>query len=523
MTTKKSLQIFSFQSLKTKFAVSIALLILLLLTTLGGFLIRTQSNQIKTQIYQNARSFIELSAAPLIESFETYFLTENNLFFQRDIRQFLSQNPDIRNISVFNFEGTGLYTYLAEAKVQTNLTRIQSAWPSVLLTDGQVIYIKKDAVGEYSYVDSNGSPLDMQITSQSIVNFTYPLTPKYNLLYDITYNNLASRVWESTLVTIISLLLALVISIYFAFVLATKVTNPISELSQVVNKIAQGKLSFRAKNQSQDEVGQLAKDVNQMAKDLKKATEAKVYQARVTKELELATSIQKRLLPMFIPKLIGLDVDAQVISAEEIGGDVFDVLQAPDGTNFLYVGDVTGHGVPAGILASVSNALLLNNLEKNDLVDITDRLNEILVKKSSPNLFITLAIIKHTIKNKLSYISAGHEQIIQYHAKTKQTSMLEAGGIAAGLFAGMRAKLTERKIDAKPGDVLIMYSDGIPEAWLNKTDQYGFDRLQETLAQACQKHDSAKDIKQFILDDVLQSIKGMPQADDITLMVIKVT
>jgi len=194
MTTKKSLQIFSFQSLKTKFAVSIALLILVLLTTLGGFLIRTQSNQIKTQIYQNARSFIELSAAPLIESFETYFLTENNLFFQRDIRQFLSQNPDIRNISVFNFEGTGLYTYLAEAKVQTNLTRIQSAWPSVLLADGQVVFIKKDAVGEYSYIDSNGSPLDIQITSQSIINFTYPLTPKYNLLYDITYDNLASRV-----------------------------------------------------------------------------------------------------------------------------------------------------------------------------------------------------------------------------------------------------------------------------------------------------------------------------------------
>ncbi len=523
MINKQSLQIFNFRSLKTKFAVSITLLILLLLSLLGAFLIQTQSKQIKTQIYQNARSFIELSANPLVESFETYFLTENNLFFQRDIRQLLSQNNDIANISVYNFEGTGLFAYETTNQKPIHIDRIQSAWPSVLLDSGDVIYIKKDTVGQYAYVDFNGQDLGFQLTDQSIVNFTFPIAPKYNIVYDITYKNLAQRVWQSTVVTIATLLLALIISIYFAFVLATKVTNPIAELSKVVNKIAQGKLSFRAQNKSSDEVGQLAKDVNQMAKDLKKATEAKVYQARVTKELELATSIQERLLPMFIPQLKGLDVDAQVISAEEIGGDVYDVLQSSDGSNFLYVGDVTGHGVPAGILASVSNALLLNNLEKNDLVDITDRLNEILVKKSSPNLFITLAIIKHTIKNKLSYISAGHEQIIQYHAKSQTTSMLEAGGIAAGLFAGVRNKLIERPIKAQKGDVLIMYSDGIPEAWLNKTDQYGFDRLQEILAEACQKHDSAKDIKQHILDDVLQSIKGMPQADDITLMVIKVT
>jgi len=523
MKNKQPLQIFNFRSLKTKFAFTITCLILALLTLLGAFLIHTQSNQIKTQIYHNARSFIELSANPLIESFETYYLTQNNLFFERDIRQFLSQNPDIANISIYNFEGTGLFTYQANNNSPIATERIQSAWPSVILETGEQVYIKKDAVGEYSYVDSDGRDLGIELSNQSIINFTFPIAPKYNVVYDITYKNLTQRVWQSTVVTLATLLLALIVSIYFAFLLATRVTNPIAELSKVVNKIAQGKLSFRAKYHSSDEVGQLATDVNQMAKDLKKATEAKVYQARVTKELELATSIQERLLPMFIPQIKGLDVDAQVISAEEIGGDVYDVLQSPDGTNFLYVGDVTGHGVPAGILASVSNALLLNNLEKNDLVDITDRLNEILVKKSSPNLFITLAIIKHTVKNKLSYISAGHEQIIQYHAKSKTTSMLEAGGIAAGLFTGVRNKLIERPIKAQKGDVLIMYSDGIPEAWLNKTDQYGFDRLQEILAQACQQHESAKDIKQHILDDVLQSIKGMPQADDITLMVIKVT
>ena len=516
-------KIFSFSSLKTKFAVSIAILITVLLALLGTFLIKTQSNQIKFQIFQNARSFIELSANNVVESFETYYLNQNDLFFQRDIRQLLSQNQDIENISVFNFEATGLYSHNPNSPSVITIERIQSALPSVLLMDGTIVYINKTTEGIYEYVDENLQPLNIELKYQSIQNITYPVAPKYNIVYKLTYKNLAAKVWQSTLVTLISLLLALIISIYFAFVLATKVTNPISELSKVVNKIAQGKLSFKSKYKSQDEVGQLAQDVNQMAKDLKKATEAKVYQARVTKELELATSIQKRLLPMFIPKLDGLDVDAQVISAEEIGGDVFDVLQSPSGDNYLYVGDVTGHGVPAGILASVSNALLLNNLEKNDLVDITDRLNEILVKKSSPNLFITLALIKHTIDKKLSYISAGHEQIIQYHAKDNSVSQLEAGGIAAGLFSGMRSKLIERPINANKGDVLIMYSDGIPEAWLNKTDQYGFERLQETLKFAAQKFSTAKEIKEYILNDVLDAIKTMPQADDITLMVIKVT
>ena len=522
---KKSLvpKILNFSSLKTKFAVAITALILVLLTALGSFLIRTQSNQIKFQIFQNARSFIELSASNVIGSFETFFLSQNDMFFQRDIRQLLSQNTDIKNISVFNFEGTGLYSHSPNTSTDISRERIQSANPSVLLENGDVIYITKNSAGEYQYVDDNMQSLDTEIKFQTIQNFAYPVIPKYNVVYDFTYKNLAQRVWQSTVVTIFSLLIALCVSVYFAFVLAHKVTNPIKELSVVVNKIAQGKLSFRAKNKSADEVGQLAHDVNQMAKDLKKATEAKVYQARVTKELELATTIQNRLLPMFIPQLDGLDVDAQVISAEEIGGDVYDILKAPNGDDYLYVGDVTGHGVPAGILASVSNALLLNNIEQNSLVDITDRLNEVLVKKSSPNLFITLALIKHTVKKKLSYISAGHEQIIQYHAKTNTTSMLEAGGIAAGLFAGMRSKLIEREIKAEKDDVLIMYSDGIPEAWLNKTDQYGFDRLQQTLQKACQSCKTAKEIKEFIINDVLKSIEGMPQADDITLMVIKKT
>jgi serine phosphatase RsbU (regulator of sigma subunit)/ABC-type glycerol-3-phosphate transport system permease component len=522
---KKTLipKIFEFNSLKTKFAVAITGLILVLLTLLGSFLIRTQSNQIKLQIFQNARSFIELSANNVIESFDIFFLSENHMFFQRDIRQLLSQNTDIQNISVFNFEGTGLYSYLQNTAVDISQERIQSANPSVILENGQVIYINKNSAGEYEYVDSNMKPIETEIKYQTIKNFSYPVVPNYNVVYDFTYKNLAQRVWQSTVVTIFSLLLALCISVYFAFLLAQKVTNPIKELSEVVNKIAEGKLSFRARNQSKDEVGQLSHNVNQMAKDLKKATEAKVYQARVTKELELATTIQNRLLPMFIPQLDGLDVDAQVLSAEEIGGDVYDILKAPNGDDYLYVGDVTGHGVPAGILASVSNALLLNNIEKNSLVDITDMLNEVLVKKSSPNLFITLALIKHTVQKKLSYISAGHEQIIHYHAKTKTTSMLEAGGIAAGLFAGMRSKLVEREINADKDDVLIMYSDGIPEAWLNKTDQYGFDRLQKTLQAACENCSTAKEIKDYIIDDVLKSIKGMPQADDITLMVIKKT
>jgi len=515
---------YQFSSLKNRFASYIAVLITVVLLVIASFLISLQSSQIKHQIYQNARSFMELSADDIVESFENFFLSQNDLFFQRDIRQLLSQNSDIANISVFNFEGTGLYSHFDNFQpTSVSLQRLQSALPTALLEDGTVVYIQKDAPGVYSYVNQNHQVIDFELKSQSIQNFSFPVAPKYNIVFDISYQNLAQRVFESTMLIIFGLLLALATSIYLAFYMASKVTNPIAELSKVVDKIAEGKLSVKAKYKSLDEVGQLATNVNRMALDLKKATAAKVYQARVTKELELAGTIQKRLLPMSLPKIDGLDVAGQVNSAEEIGGDIYDVIQDSKGNYFLYVGDVTGHGVPAGILASVSNALLLNNVENGDLVEITDKLNEILVKKSSPNLFITLALLKYTLKKKLSYISAGHEQIIHYQKDTDTTVLLESGGIAAGLFAGIRPKLVERKINAKPGDVLALYSDGIPEAWLNKTDQYGFERLQRTLKSAAKKCKTADAIKNQILTDVTNSIQDMPQADDITLLVIKIT
>ena len=309
------------------------------------------------------------------------------------------------------------------------------------------------------------------------------------------------------------------ISVIFALILASIVTTPISKLSGTVAEIAKGDFKKRSKVKSKDEVGDLADSVNRMARDLEKATEAKIYQERVKKELEIAGEIQKNILPDKLLEISGIDVAAELIPATEVGGDVYDVMQDAKGDSYFYVGDVTGHGVPAGLLSALTNAVLTSTIDKGKLEEIMYNLNRVLRMKTPGNLFLTLLLMKFS-KTALEYISAGHEQVIHFSAKDKKVSLEEAGGIALAMVDDVKGKFVSKKLKLAKGDVVLMYTDGIPEAWKNSKEQYGMDKLKATLEKVGHLK-SANEIKTAILDDVKSFMGKYEQKDDITLIVLK--
>ena len=148
----------------------------------------------------------------------------------------------------------------------------------------------------------------------------------------------------------------------------------------------------------------LADTFNTMAKDLEVSTKAMVEKEKLTRELELAGEIQRELLPTELPKIENLDIAASLISAEEVGGDCYDFIPVGKDQMLFYIGDVTGHGVPAGLLSAINNALVpafldqfsdtkdvivnLNRLTK----DIVLHLNRILKMKTRPNMFMTMVM-----------------------------------------------------------------------------------------------------------------------------------
>jgi serine phosphatase RsbU (regulator of sigma subunit) len=239
------------------------------------------------------------------------------------------------------------------------------------------------------------------------------------------------------------------------------------------------------------------------------------------KDLQLASDIQKQLIEP-LPQVHGLDFEVSLLPAESIGGDCYDFLQVSPERALMYVGDVTGHGIPAGVVMAMVNSLFytLSHFCQSPK-DILIQGNQLLKNKIRQNTFITAVMCNWDVaREQFSYTSAGHEQIIHYSAKYNDIRMCSSGGIALGMVSDISEVIEERTVDLDAGDVLVLYSDGITEALSSSGEMLGIDRFKNTIFKNA-KLQSATEIHYNILHDVLNFMEGETQHDDMTLMVIK--
>jgi serine phosphatase RsbU (regulator of sigma subunit) len=522
------------KSLKGKFILVITFLIIGVILLTSGVLVNQKRLELQQDIYLNARNFADLSHTRIIELVEGPFADKNFLFFSRDLNALLKSTPDVSTIQIYSFAGELLF----DSKTETNqfykgparpisdpqlLQQVKSAYLTVQNSSSQSFSLEKIAAGNYEVITSDNQRLaevEALKNFRSIEYIVKPIEGKYSIVYYLTYQNLLNRLWASAYQIILIGLGSILASIFVGFILSSVVTNPLKKLTQVVLQIAKGDFTKRAEVKSEDEVGVLAESVNQMAQDLEASTEARIYKEKVKKELEIAAKIQKDLLPQNIPNIPGLDLAGIVIPASEVGGDVYDILFDANQTPYFYVGDVTGHGVPAGLLSSVANAIITSTVDYNDLKHIVSNLNHVLKQKSASNLFLTLLLARYQNK-KIDYISAGHEQIIYFNAKTQTAEFLAPGGIALGLFEDIADKLETRQLDFKKGDCILLYTDGIPEAFSSETEQFGNDLLIQVATEIIKSAKSAEQIKSDLVKKVTEYMGTYPQKDDITLLVIR--
>ena len=234
---------------------------------------------------------------------------------------------------------------------------------------------------------------------------------------------------------------------------------------------------------------------------------------------------QSELLPKILPVIENLDIAASLSAATQVGGDCYDFIPVQkDGNLLFYIADVTGHGVGAGIVSAISNALVPSLMDHYDNTkDMVINLNKILKIKTAPNIFVTSVIaIWETGKNVLQFTQAGHDPILHYQAASDTVTELAHGGLAMGLMADIRDKLTIEETQTAADDVFVFYTDGIPEAWKNEKETYGMDSLKASV-KAHSKGKTAQEIHDGILKDVRDFMGDYPQADDITLLVVKRT
>ncbi len=253
---------------------------------------------------------------------------------------------------------------------------------------------------------------------------------------------------------------------------------------------------------------------------------AKIYadlrvKERISQELEVASRIQKTILPKNITNIYGLQIANYFEPAKEVGGDYYDYTVKDDENVSITIADVSGKGVPAAFLMALGRSIL-KTLERQGQspADNLRNLNQIIYPDITEDMFITMLHSNFNNKTKiLTYSNAGHNPLIVYRAKEDKVELHSVKGVAIGFMQGYNYKQGELKLEK--GDIVLYYTDGITEAENPNKELFGFERLEKVIYD--NRYNDVDTIKENILNEINIFRRDYPQVDDLTFVVIKNT
>lgn len=246
-------------------------------------------------------------------------------------------------------------------------------------------------------------------------------------------------------------------------------------------------------------------------------------------DLSLASGIQQMLLPHDLPAFIGLDVDARYEAAQKVSGDFYDLLRLSDQRLGVAVADVSGKGIPASLLMAICRTNLRQIAPRHDSpAQALAELNRVLIGDMRPGTFITLLYaVVDTARGEVTFARAGHELPLVSRRDP-------ATGVASGEFIGSEGMplgmvpdeifsgvIADRTIAFRPGDVLVLYTDGITEAPNADGKEFAGARLADAVRSLHGR--SARELNDGILESVRRFAGAAALRDDLTLVTVKRT
>jgi len=325
-----------------------------------------------------------------------------------------------------------------------------------------------------------------------------------------------------------SLFIVLFVILFFivtllSFLFARIITRPVDELRRGSEAIGAGDLEHRVLIETGDEFEDLAHSFNTMAVNLKNNMDelerTTAEKERFSKELEIAKGIQQSFLPDSAPEIAGIELVAKNVPALEVGGDFYDFIPVAKDKWGLVIADVSGKGVPAALFMALSRTLIrASTLVDADPAQSIGHANRMIYEDSKTSMFVTLFYaVLDAREMTLNYVNAGHNPPLLLQDGASAVRLLKAEGIALGVID--EVDLQSVKVALKPGDVLVLYTDGVTEAINNKEEIFGEERLLRIISE--NRHRPAQEIMDQILAGICAFAGDQPQFDDITLMVLR--
>jgi len=370
---------------------------------------------------------------------------------------------------------------------------------------------------------------------------------KSNIIYEAGYPYREYRKFihkASVKYLVILLIMVAVILIGFPFFFIGALIKPIQDLLKGLRQINSGNLSVQIPVHVADEFGTMAKTFNSMAVTIKDATEnledtvaTRTEELQSTMEeleamndvliktrdalwgeMELAKKIQTVLVPAK-PSIAGYEIAVSMTPADEVGGDYYDVIQV-ENMDWIIIGDVSGHGVPAGlIMMMVQTAIQVilkrhPDIEPSELLEIINTTISSNISKLGEDKYMTITVFA-THTNGEFLFSGLHQDIYIYRQDKKELETIETKGMWIGIVDDLKGMVENDKLALHSGDTMLLFSDGITEALDEDGNMYSEEKLSSILQEL------GEESPEFIKSKILKSLEKYTCNDDVTFVILK--
>jgi sigma-B regulation protein RsbU (phosphoserine phosphatase) len=246
---------------------------------------------------------------------------------------------------------------------------------------------------------------------------------------------------------------------------------------------------------------------------------------RLDHDLEIARDIQRILLPEQSPVIAGFEIAGLNIPARQVSGDYFDYIRVDDHRLGVAIADVSGKGVPASIIMAICRSVLRSQApQTSSPAAVLEAVNRQLYPDIKEDMFISMAylVLDHK-SDSVTLARAGHDAPLLYRHAKQTVETIKPPGMALGIDSGsVFDRITnDLAIPLERDDCLVLYTDGVTEALDSKSDEFGFERMTQSVRASAA--DGASAILSRLIDDLRDFVGATPQNDDITLIAIRKT
>jgi sigma-B regulation protein RsbU (phosphoserine phosphatase) len=317
------------------------------------------------------------------------------------------------------------------------------------------------------------------------------------------------------------------------FFVRRNVTGPIKILAEKAGEFAaadpnaNGLSAIKLHIRKKDEIGVLASAFEKMTEDLvryvSEFTAAVTIQERTESELRIARSIQAGVLPATFPAFPDrdeFDLYASMTPAKGVGGDFYDFFMTDESHVALVIADVSGKGVPAALFMMVVRTLIKNEARSGDAPnEVLERVNRTLCENNGECMFVTAFICFYDIKTGLlQYANAGHNPPLIIGSGGAARELSTPPGVVLALEESVR--YSSRETTLQPGDCILLYTDGVTEAFNGAGEIFTEARLAAAVGFPSSGESRARAVIERIADELRTFAGGAEQSDDITMLTL---